>query len=368
MILAEIEKSITEIYIATFGRAPDKDGLEYWSSEFKSGNMTLSEINKNFYYEQDEGKNLFENSSDDEFIENIYSNVLGRSADIDGKNYWLSQLESGTLSKDIFIKALIDGAKAETGDANDALLLKNKVDAALYYANNVQVNSPLASEVVLTVSSDVQSVNNAIGTMQYYDNWISEYLNASNNTLVSNDLWSQIDNDSYWQDLSTSISVNNGINFWEYDDNLWEDVSHDYDFDFIENSAIWNNQDVYNQLISGTLYSDYLNTLNSMLGTIQDNLNSGENINIDLLQNSGQSLDQVNDFYEDNYGIDIEDYLESKYGFNPEDILENSYKNNEDDYNYKQYEDYLENKYGFDFEINNDIQLQQYIDLIQLVA
>ena len=55
-----------------------------------------------------------------DFVSKVYNNVLGRGPDTAGLNYWLGQLGSGAVSKDSFLLAIINGARASTGSAADA--------------------------------------------------------------------------------------------------------------------------------------------------------------------------------------------------------------------------------------------------------
>lgn len=47
--LQETERLVTEIYVSTFGRAPDQEGLAYWTTEVLSGNLTIEQVNQSFF-------------------------------------------------------------------------------------------------------------------------------------------------------------------------------------------------------------------------------------------------------------------------------------------------------------------------------
>ena len=123
-----IESQITELYIATFNRAPDADGLNYWVEQYKNG-MSLEDIAKSFF-EQKETQNMYGDNDLDSFIESVYENVLDRKADSAGLEYWRGELEKGHISKDKFILAIINGAKEHE---NDHRHLLDKVDIGLTF-------------------------------------------------------------------------------------------------------------------------------------------------------------------------------------------------------------------------------------------
>jgi len=85
------ESSLAKLYIATFKRAPDSTGFDYW---MKSG-FTLEQIAQSFF-DQKETKEMYPDGySDSDFIEAIYQNLFDRSPDGAGFAYWLEALQSG---------------------------------------------------------------------------------------------------------------------------------------------------------------------------------------------------------------------------------------------------------------------------------
>ncbi len=224
-----IQESVAEIYVATFGRAPDKDGLDYWTNEVVSGNLTLDGVSKSFF-DQPETKNMYGDSSNEDFIISVYANTLGKDVDgsDEGVQYWASELESGNLSKDTFIKAIVDGAKAETGSPEDAALLHNKVTTGLLYAQEIgEADSPLAKQVMEKVTSDATTAEDAMATVNFYKDWVDSYDTALGDDagVTKKDLYAHIDDDEYWNNLDQTHELNFDtqptVKFWEQDNSLW---------------------------------------------------------------------------------------------------------------------------------------------------
>ncbi|WP_269623828.1 DUF4214 domain-containing protein [Prochlorococcus marinus] len=90
-----ITGKIYRLYNAAFGRFPDKEGLEYWI-ETNSKNQDTFRDTANSFINSIEFLNLYgHQSSDSEYITNLYNNILNRSPDNAGFNYWQSQIANG---------------------------------------------------------------------------------------------------------------------------------------------------------------------------------------------------------------------------------------------------------------------------------
>ncbi|MGH1493414.1 MAG: DUF4214 domain-containing protein [Acidimicrobiales bacterium] len=92
---------VARLYLAYFLRKPDEDGFQYWAGIRESG-RSLPQISEEFV-----GSNEFQmrygSLSNQQFVQLIYSNVLGRSPDSSGLNHWVSVLNSGTSRGDVMV-------------------------------------------------------------------------------------------------------------------------------------------------------------------------------------------------------------------------------------------------------------------------
>ncbi len=148
-------EQVAEIYVATFNRAPDTYGLIYWTD---NPNLSIEEIAECFF-DQPETEDLYPPSvSNKEFVNDIYNNVFNRDADPSGLKYWTSKLESGTVSKGQMIMSIIDGAQG-----NDQLILDNKTEVGLYFAQNGEgLSVDQAYKVMENVGTEGYTVANAL--------------------------------------------------------------------------------------------------------------------------------------------------------------------------------------------------------------
>ena len=155
-------ESFIELYIAYFNRAPDAIGLNFWGTAFSNG-TTLEEM-ATFFIDQVETRATYPSgTSNNEFATSVYNNVLGRTPDQEGIDFWVGALDSGNVTRDQFILEALRGAKSdlkpELGQAfvdqqlADRAYLETKVDLGALYA----------------VQYGMSNVPNAVSSMALYD-------------------------------------------------------------------------------------------------------------------------------------------------------------------------------------------------------
>ncbi len=81
------------LYLAYFLRLPDDRGLEYWLT-VADGNLPLAEAS-HWFTQSQEFQNMYGDVDDARFLDLIYENVLRRSPDQAGYDYWYQVLADG---------------------------------------------------------------------------------------------------------------------------------------------------------------------------------------------------------------------------------------------------------------------------------
>lgn len=154
---------ITAMYVASFSRAPDADGLMYWG-ERALGLMKDDEldfgaaatvISEHFYNAgQANGESGTELGTAD-FITTAYHNLLGREPDAGGLDYWVERIDSGDASRDNFLTFFIDAAFASDVDAAQ---IERLVTTSEYFAQE-NVSGPNAGISIdrLDAITDIRS-------------------------------------------------------------------------------------------------------------------------------------------------------------------------------------------------------------------
>ena len=149
--------NLTKLYIATFNRAPDKIGLDYW---LVKSQLDLEGVATSFF-EQQETQDLYPKNYDTaNFVNTVYQNLFNRTADDGGMDYWSGELNSGHISRSLFILAVTNGA---TG--NDNTILQNKATVGAEFISSNLNDVSMAKQALIGVDATAQSVSTAIDTI-----------------------------------------------------------------------------------------------------------------------------------------------------------------------------------------------------------
>ena len=84
---------VARLYFAYFLRIPDYGGLTFWIKYYRGG-RPLSEVSDAFAASA-EFTSRYGALTNDQFVDLVYQNVLGRPADAGGKTFWIGQLNAG---------------------------------------------------------------------------------------------------------------------------------------------------------------------------------------------------------------------------------------------------------------------------------
>ncbi len=81
------------LYQASFARTPDEAGLEFWMQQLDSGALSLLDVAERFLTSAEFSGTYGQNETlgDARFIDLLYENVLDRSPDAAGYDFWLTQ-------------------------------------------------------------------------------------------------------------------------------------------------------------------------------------------------------------------------------------------------------------------------------------
>ncbi|SHH00780.1 DUF4214 domain-containing protein [Marivita hallyeonensis] len=155
-------ESFIELYIAYFNRAPDAVGLNFWGTAFANG-TTLAEMATLFVGQPETQAAYPDGTSSLDFATSVYNNVLGRTPDASGLDFWVNALNTGSVTRDGFILSVLQGAKSalkpEEGQdfvdqqLADRAYLESKTDIGAYFA----------------VHRGMSDVDNAVEAMSLFD-------------------------------------------------------------------------------------------------------------------------------------------------------------------------------------------------------
>ncbi|MBU4611584.1 DUF4214 domain-containing protein [Achromobacter sp. GG226] len=104
--------------------------------------------------------------SNDQYVDWIYENALGREADAAGREYWIAQLDSGSIERPALVGIILRAAES---DERDAAYVANRTEVALEFAKFENSNPNLlpnlefnAAQVLEGVTDDPASVDAAL--------------------------------------------------------------------------------------------------------------------------------------------------------------------------------------------------------------
>ncbi len=170
--------NVTALYIATFDRAPDAEGLTYWVN---TSDLILEDIAKSFFDQVETQEKYPLGYSNLEFIFAIYANLFQRDPDDLGAVYWETELDDSIIDRSFFILAVVNGAIDD-----DAKILKNKTEVATRFVESGIDNMEMAKDILSNVTADETTISLAIDTLNIITNSnelgervISAYISAT---------------------------------------------------------------------------------------------------------------------------------------------------------------------------------------------
>ena len=84
------------------------------------------------FIDQDETREVYAaGTSNEDFARSVYNNVLGRTPDQEGFDFWVKTLDDGSVARDQFILEVLRGVNEGT---DDRAFLDSKVDLGAYFA------------------------------------------------------------------------------------------------------------------------------------------------------------------------------------------------------------------------------------------
>lgn len=90
---------VTRCYQVAFNRTPDKDGFDSWVDKLTNGQACGVQVGYGFIF-SDEYSN--KNTTDDQFVKDLYKMFFDREPDEAGYDYWMNQLKANVNRIEVF--------------------------------------------------------------------------------------------------------------------------------------------------------------------------------------------------------------------------------------------------------------------------
>lgn len=121
---------VAKSYIAYYGRPAEPEGLKFWTEQLDRSDGNLDEIINAFSHSA-ESQALYAGLSSVEVVGTLYHQLFGRAPEAEGLQYWTSQLDNGSVSRQSVMLALMNGAQG-----TDAVVVNNKLTAAALFSSS----------------------------------------------------------------------------------------------------------------------------------------------------------------------------------------------------------------------------------------
>lgn len=167
---------LTSMYIGGFSRAPEYEGLKYWSSELASdmqNGMTQSAaflaVGHNIYQAGAQNGEAGTTLNTADYVAFAYNNALGRVADTAGFNYWVNDLNAGHVSRGDFLTTFLTAGQNSERDAN-YLAARTAVGEFAAQKHVSGIGAPgIDTKAILANVTDIASAQTVInGIIQKY--------------------------------------------------------------------------------------------------------------------------------------------------------------------------------------------------------
>lgn len=125
--ISPVEAFVTRMYQQCLSRKPDQTGLEGWVGQLEGGHMNGAQIAEQFVFSNEM---LRKNLSNGDFVDVLYRSMMGREADVNGKNGWVGQLNNGNMSRSQVTKAFVE-SKEFTNICTSYGIIRGNYDASM---------------------------------------------------------------------------------------------------------------------------------------------------------------------------------------------------------------------------------------------
>jgi hypothetical protein len=116
--------TVQQMYVAYFTRAADPFGLEFWRRVLDADPANLASV-VDAFSRSDEYTAMYGPDTNFAVVDKVYQNLFGRASEKAGVDFWVQQLDKGTITLGNVVTAIAQGAQG-----NDDLVFDGRVSVA----------------------------------------------------------------------------------------------------------------------------------------------------------------------------------------------------------------------------------------------
>ncbi|GIL41413.1 DUF4214 domain-containing protein [Roseiterribacter gracilis] len=121
-VLTGDDARVARLYGAAFARAPDVGGLQWQIDKGLHGGLTFIQLANNFQHSAEFIARYGQNQTDEDYVFQLYKNVLGRDPDPDGYKFQLDHVKAG-LARDQLLLNFADSAENKQHVLSDWMVM-----------------------------------------------------------------------------------------------------------------------------------------------------------------------------------------------------------------------------------------------------
>src|SRR6185437_8805464 len=165
-------EQVQQAYLAYYGRPADPAGQQFWVNQLTAANGNLSSI-INAFGTSAESTALYGGSSIPAQVNAIYQTLFGRSADVNGLNYYVNGINNGTFTLASVALNIYNGATgtdaieltAKLGYADSfTAALTQSVAGQVAYSGTAAANNARAAVAAVVDSTTQATATTALST------------------------------------------------------------------------------------------------------------------------------------------------------------------------------------------------------------
>ena len=135
--------SVARLYTAGLGRQPEQGGFDFWITEYTLGTWTFPRMAE-FFVSSPEFAESYGTLTQDEFIRQLYRNVLGREGEAGGVTFWNGEMSAGMTRATVLMRFAESPENiANSGTVEPTLGPFNEGRAAGYWRCGPSLNDSL---------------------------------------------------------------------------------------------------------------------------------------------------------------------------------------------------------------------------------
>ncbi len=162
MALTATQQTVVDLFIAAYGRAPTKSGLDFFTQQIDQHKMTVDQV-RDYMMSNTEAQNRYAGATNADIVDKVFQNVLGRApATQKGKDFWTAKLDDPNYTTSDLVRDVLNVAKTN----NDKTVIENREAVVEHFLATIPEDAQAGNQPDLTtVTSDPATVQAAQATI-----------------------------------------------------------------------------------------------------------------------------------------------------------------------------------------------------------